>query len=395
MELSYFHKLVLLFAFLILGIGVFSSTSERLTSHYTEVSKVSQKYGLISIEPLSDVPKFLSQAWLKNMMVSSLINASTKETPENVQELIVKLDNPSPVDNLYLLSFPAEQSLLKIERDLESLSTVAFVEPNLDISLQSEPLQNTTLPVPAKLSPTSLSATTAATKPSFKVAIIDSGVDKNHPSFSKKKIHTYSYNGDLSDKVGHGTHLAGLILSSAPEAEIYSYKFTDGKTGNLSGVLKAISQAQKDQVNLVNLSLGLQVKSLALQEGIELLRKHNITVVAAAGNQNTNQEFYPAAYPGVISVGALTNNNLKLPNSNYGRWVNFSVDGQEVYSTAPDASFKYLTGTSQAAAILSGLIASFNLEPPRNLTLEQFLKTKKIEVKEDDFKDLLGVRLAL
>jgi major intracellular serine protease len=406
MQLNYFHKIVLLFAFLVLGVGIFNSVSKRVADNYSQIATIAEKYDLISFEPLSDEPVLLSQAWLKNMMVSSFINLETDPELTSDNQLIVKIDNPSPTENIYLLSFPENKPIENIRRDLIQLDSVSYVEPNYSIQLQvSEPtpteelvsnkVDNTEVDAKTKILPSVELASEQEQKEPFKVGIIDSGVDKNHPAFKGKKVFTTTFLDDLSDRVGHGTHLAGIIMNSAPDAEIHSYKFTDGKTGKLSGVIRAINQAVKDEVDLVNLSLGLSVNSSALQESIELLRNNNILIVAAAGNQNSKEEFYPAALNGVISVAALTNDGEKLPNSNYGKWVLYSTDGQDVFSLAPEAQFRYLTGTSQSAAVISGLIAKFatqNEITPDSLS--EFLSKFAFQ-KEDDFSGLLGVRIGL
>ncbi len=403
MKLNYFHKIVLLFAFLVLGVGIFNSVSKRVSDNYSQIATITEKYDIISFEPLSEPPILLSQAWLKNMMVSSFINLDTEPQVTSDNQLIVKIDNPSPTENIYLLSFPENKPIENIRRDLIQLDSVSYVEPNYTIQLQVDEPSPTTVPSPEsvkkteppKNSPEVELASEEDQKEPFKVGIIDSGVDKNHPAFKGKKVFTTTFLDDLSDKVGHGTHLAGIIMNAGPEAEIHSYKFTDGKTGKLSGVIRAINQAVKDEVDLVNLSLGLSVNSSALQESIELLRNNNILIVAAAGNQNSNQEFYPAALNGVISVAALTNDGEKLPNSNYGKWILYSTDGQDVFSLAPEAQYRYLTGTSQSAAVISGLIAKFATENEITQdSLSEFLSKFAFQ-KEDDFSGLLGVRIGL
>lgn len=388
-----------------LGVGIFNSVSKRVADNYSQIATIADKYDIVSFEPLSEPPALLSQAWLKNMMVSSFINLETDPEVTSDNQLIVKIDNPSPTENIYLLSFPENKPIENIRRDLIQLDSVSYVEPNYSIQLQvseaptaesesnspTNPVEKNTNTVLPKVELTSVEESNEP----FKVGIVDSGVDKNHPAFKGKKVFTTTFLDDLSDRVGHGTHLAGIIMNAAPEAEIHSYKFTDGKTGKLSGVIRAINQAVKDEVDLVNLSLGLSVNSSALQESIELLRNNNILIVAAAGNQNSKEEFYPAALNGVISVAALTNDGEKLPNSNYGKWVLYSTDGQDVFSLAPEAQYRYLTGTSQSAAIISGLVAKFATE--NELTqdsLSEFLSKFAFQ-KEDDFSGLLGVRIGL
>jgi subtilisin family serine protease len=392
MELNYFHKIVLAFAFLILGIGIFDSVSENLISKYSDVASVTSKYDLISLESLSDKPTLLSQAWIKNMMVSSFINASDTAEAEEATEVIVKIDNPEPGQNLYLLKFPADKPQDEIINDLKEVESVSYAEPNFDLELQAVETQEMSITEKIVVPPVKTKTVKSESK-TFKVGIVDSGVDKTHPRFAGKTIITKTYLNDTKDVVGHGTHLAGLIFQSAPDAEIYSYKFTDGKVGKLSGVLRALSDAKKDKVNLVNLSLGLPSESAALKESIAQLLEDEIIVVAAAGNQNTEEEFFPAAYKNVYSVGALTQRSDKLPSSNFGEWVTYSVLGQDLYSTAPNKQFKYLSGTSQSAAILSGLIANYYLsEDTSKITLNSYLDKLEVEV-NDKYSDLLGTRL--
>lgn len=377
-----------------MGVGVFNSFSKNFVDPYSDIGNIAKKYNIIAYEPvIVETPKFMSRSWLKNMMVSSFINTTQPIDTENTASVLLKVHQAEPTQNLYLLAFPEDSPIASIQRELEQLEIVKYVEPNYEVELQSTTKVNLPFSRPAVNSNTVAANQPTQDEQVYKVAIIDSGVDRSHIDFAGKKIIAKSLIGNNEDVVGHGTHLAGIILGIAPEVTLYSYKFTDGKVGRLSDVIRAMHMANKDNVNLVNLSLGLPTRSYALQETVELLSNNNITVVAAAGNLNANIEFYPAAFDKVISVGGLNTAGSKLASSNFGSWIDYSILGQNIYSTSPKQEYSYLSGTSQSAAKVSGLIARYYLDPSlQTQTLEDFLASQKFE-REDNYKELLGVRL--
>ncbi len=86
------------------------------------------------------------------------------------------------------------------------------------------------------------------------------------------------------------------------------------------------------------------------------LLKKNIILVAAAGNQNTEKSFYPAAYEGVIGVSAIDANNKRAVFSNYGDWVTISAPGVNIITTDLNDWYGDYQGTSEAAPIVAGAI---------------------------------------
>jgi len=172
-------------------------------------------------------------------------------------------------------------------------------------------------------------------------------------------------------------------------------KFTDSKTGRLIDVVKAIKFASDSDksVKIINLSLGLKEASQTLKEAVDYAQEKNIIIVAAAGNDNSDVKYYPAAWPEVISVAAVDSKDEKVFVSNYGNWVKYSAQGQDIYSTVPDGKYAYSTGTSQAAPVVTAKIAEIlsNLSDSANTLSEIDSQLKKSsKTPKGKYADKLG-----
>ncbi|WP_310795334.1 S8 family serine peptidase [Laceyella sacchari] len=160
----------------------------------------------------------------------------------------------------------------------------------------------------------------AVTGKGIKVAVIDSGVDMNHPDLKKNMIGGYDFveNDKIpQDEVGHGTHVAGTIAANgkikgvAPEASLLAYRVLGAHGGGTTDwVISGIEQAVKDRADVMNLSLGMDVNvpDEAVSQSLERAVKKGIVVVVANGNAGpaTWSVGAPAASPNIISVGAST-----------------------------------------------------------------------------------------
>jgi minor extracellular serine protease Vpr len=159
----------------------------------------------------------------------------------------------------------------------------------------------------------------------IKVAIIDTGVDYNHPDLfgfgpSGKVIGGYDFiENDNSpiDTNGHGTEVAGIIAANgslkgiAPSAKILAYRVSDTGEGVSSDlIIKAIRQAVADGANVINISLGVNRTNERIDEAINYAVKNGIVVVTAAGNSGPDLKTIgsPGKDPNTITVGATYNN---------------------------------------------------------------------------------------
>ncbi|MBT5017010.1 S8 family serine peptidase [Candidatus Peregrinibacteria bacterium] len=208
-------------------------------------------------------------------------------------------------------------------------------------------------------------------KNSIEVAVIDSGIQKNHKQFEDVNVSVnlqanLLYGGeDVADDVGHGTHVAGIIAENAPEAVIKPYKIVDQNGGRLSHVIKAVNLAIEDEVEVINMSFGVMENSYALENIIKRAEEEGIIVVAAAGNFGSDQDFFPAVYDGTIAVGGVYDNGRKMRSSNYGDWVDVAAYGYRVNSSVPNDRYGYKDGTSQSTAFVSAEIAQLMIENPK------------------------------
>ncbi|WP_305142692.1 S8 family peptidase [Geobacillus thermoleovorans] len=211
------------------------------------------------------------------------------------------------------------------------------------------------------------------------VAIIDSGVDLTHPDLTRRLLPGYNVLADdrsPNDENGHGTHVAGIIASQPNNGEgvagmtwfnpIMAVKAlnADGY-GTSIDVAKGIRWAVDHGAKVINLSLGNYQPSSVLEEAIRYADAHDVVLVAASGNDSTSQASFPAAYPEVISVGAVNPDLSYALYSNYGDYVDVVAPGTNIASTFAGHRYAALSGTSMAAPHVTALAALIRSVNPR------------------------------
>ncbi len=239
------------------------------------------------------------------------------------------------------------------------------------------------------------------------VAVIDTGVDVNHPVLSAVLIPGYDFtrnqpgasewldvsglqNGStytgtqqpgyvqqstaavldqstaavLDDKnytaFGHGTMTSGLIHLVAPRAKILPLKaFSSDGTGNLSNIIAALYYAVQHHANVVNMSFDIPAFSPALNQAAAYANKAGVVLVAAAGNGSTSAPVYPAALNNyVVGIASTTNWDSRSSFSNYGsRDVWIAAPGENIVSTFPGGTYAGASGTSFSSPIVAGTVS--------------------------------------
>eukprot|EP00929_Paragymnodinium_shiwhaense_P057568 TRINITY_DN2881_c0_g1_i9.p1 TRINITY_DN2881_c0_g1~~TRINITY_DN2881_c0_g1_i9.p1 ORF type:complete len:1267 (-),score=181.53 TRINITY_DN2881_c0_g1_i9:485-4225(-) len=241
--------------------------------------------------------------------------------------------------------------------------------------------------------------TTGQGMPEITVAVIDSGVDYRHADLKDQMwvnpgeipdngidddgngyiddVHGANLidgSGDPDDDFGHGTHCAGTIAAIGNNSKgvagvawagvkLMALKFiTKENTARTSDGIAALEYAIANGARISSNSWGIPTSSNALRAAVERVAEARMLFVAAAGNDRSNNDFYPT-YPSgynidsIISVAA-TNVLGKIASfSNYGDSVDVAAPGDEIFSCAPKDDYVFMSGTSMAAPHVSGLAA--------------------------------------
>jgi subtilisin family serine protease len=159
---------------------------------------------------------------------------------------------------------------------------------------------------------------------------------------------------------GHGTMTSGLIHLVAPNAKILPLKaFSSDGTGYLSNIVAALYYAVQHKANVVNMSFDLTSSSPSLNQAVSYANKAGVVLVAAAGNEDTNAAVYPAALnSSVVGIASTTNWDSRSTFSNYGAvdvWI--AAPGENIVSTFPGGTYASASGTSFSSPIVAGTVA--------------------------------------
>ncbi len=221
------------------------------------------------------------------------------------------------------------------------------------------------------------------------VAVLDTGADLDHDDLKNRIVGSYNVldpESDAEDTDGHGSHIAGLIAAEkgnayggigiAPGAELYIVKITENGSIRLSDEIAGINHAVEAGVDVINMSFGSTQKSELEKKAIENALEAGIVLVASAGDGSSEEEIYPAAYDGVISVASYTSYETLSSFSNYGDYVDIAAPGGDLYTSeqkmleTPEEwkangilscginnGYSWMVGTGQASAIVSAAAA--------------------------------------
>ena len=203
----------------------------------------------------------------------------------------------------------------------------------------------------------------------IRVAIVDTGVSKDHPDLTaniKGGYNAINPTKSWNDDNGHGSHVAGTVaalnnsigvVGVGPAVDLLAVKvLSRSGSGFLSDVIEGIQWAINNGAQVINLSLGSSSGSQAMHDAVAAAQNAGVVVVAAAGNSG-GAVIYPAAYPEVIAVSATDSNNLLASFSSRGPEVDLAAPGVSVYSTYKGTGYATLSGTSMASPHVAGSAA--------------------------------------
>ena len=203
----------------------------------------------------------------------------------------------------------------------------------------------------------------------IKIGVIDSGI-ADHADLKGNILEGHNYISgtyDTKDTYGHGTFVSGIIASQddregiigvVPKVRLVPLKCFDGKTTNVSVICKAIYGAVDDfGCDVINMSFGLMEDSIALKEAIDYAAGKGVIIVAAVGNDGTEELCYPAAYDNVIGVGSVDKNEGVSSVSQHNKSVFITAPGVNVKSTDYKGGYTTGSGTSYAAPFVTAAAA--------------------------------------
>ena len=296
--------------------------------------------------------------------------------------------------DIYLLELPASSGVTETVQQMAKDSRLLYAEPNFIAQSPEGGARHRAFGV-SDVAPTSqeyatqalglVSAHAISQGKSTKVAVLDTGAQLDHPALQAnfKDAGRYDFvegdenpsdlavgrdadcDGDKDEMVGHGTHVAGIVDITAPEAKIMPLRVLDTEGyGNVFTIAKAVYFAEQNRADVINLSLGSPSRSKLLQEEIKDTTAKGVLVAAAAGNSNSSVAHYPAAGNGVAASAdglvAVTSVNMydqKSDFANYGSWVDIAAPGEGIRSAFPVSKYAYWSGTSMATPFVSGQAA--------------------------------------
>ncbi len=207
------------------------------------------------------------------------------------------------------------------------------------------------------------------------VAIVDTGVDLQHPDLRGQLVPGYDlFNDDTdpADDQGHGTRMAGIVAAEAfnsagvagvaPGCRLMPIKVLgpDGN-GSYSTIANGITYAVDHGARVINLSLAGTAPSSLLQSAVDYATARGALVVVSAGNFGSGDPTYPAACNNAVAVSATDETDTVTSFSNNGSWLRLAAPGTNVMTTSWSASggsaYGGTSGTSPAAAFASGAFA--------------------------------------
>ncbi|WP_350335223.1 S8 family serine peptidase [Coralliovum pocilloporae] len=253
---------------------------------------------------------------------------------------------------------------------LEQDPTVASAQPNYLYSLQ-QAAGNAANSAQYALAKLSISPVHSITRGgAVPIAVIDSGIDMKHPELKATSIEAIDTTGEKKHQAdAHGTSIAGIIASNgtllgiAPESRLIGIRaFLKDKTTGLStssswAIATALDRAHKAGARVINMSFA-GPKDPLVGDSIRSAIDKGLIPVAAAGNDGPeSQPLYPAAYEGVIAVTATDKDDSAYSKANRGDYITVAAPGVDILAPIPNGGYSVSSGTSMAAAHVSGLIA--------------------------------------
>jgi subtilisin family serine protease len=303
-------------------------------------------------------PAFFQNPRVAQFQVFNQITNST-EALENVGLLVVEASDVNNLKNNPAVDYVEEE----VMHPLPDFPTIALARGN------PPPSNSVTVVQPWGIAAVKAPAAWATTRgESSTVLVLDTGVDKGHPAIRDRFIKGQNFVmdeqavDDVTDGVGHGTHVSGTILASgnpndligvAPRARLMMGRVCATEGCSSIAIVQGVNWGIDQQVQVMSLSLSGPQATMAEQDAFNRAEQANIVVVAASGNESKASVGFPAALPTVFAVGAVDSASNRAPFSNYGPELGIVAPGVDVYSSVPRGTGRASTVTYRGSKITS------------------------------------------
>ncbi len=391
---------------LIIGVSFFLLTGQGSAKDKQSATKNSKQYQPEEVLIKTKQKASLNQikAELKKQGVITDLGPIENESIKTSSQTKVKSKQNQ------ILKVRVSEDPKKIAHQLEQLAEVEFAEPNYKLQAAAsvdDPEYNQQWYLPKAQFDHAWDITHGSSD--IKIAVIDTGVDWNHPDLSNDvwensdevsdgsdsdsngyvdDIRGWDFvtqnscypgeecdgseDNDPMDFQGHGTAVSGIASATTNngtgmagagwQTEIMAIRAGYARTGDGKGELlvsdaaNAIRYAADNGAQIINLSWGGNY-SETIKNAVNYAYSNGAIIVSAAGNEGSNTKYYPAALNNVISVGGTKSDNNRWVSSNYGAWVNISAPAKSIYTTTYNDTYTTASGTSLASPLVAGSIA--------------------------------------
>lgn len=218
-----------------------------------------------------------------------------------------------------------------------------------------------------------------------KIAVVDSGI-AHHGDLRDKIAAERDFvddDGRAQDNVGHGTHVAGVagalsnnevgVAGACHRCELLVARSFGPSGGTDADIARGINWSSNNGADVINMSFGGPERSGTLERAVNRSYDRGAVLVAAAGNGDSTQKNYPAAYGRVMAVAATNRDDKRASFSQRGNWISVAAPGVDVFSTTP-GGYDTLTGTSQASPNVAGLAGLLAAEGKGNIGIRKTIQ---------------------
>lgn len=382
-------------------------------------AKLAFNIQLIVRWPRAELESLQASQYVAGQVLVALNVAPSKDIDEVVREIkktyqleplkVIKLSSVSRILVLFSILNP-QDSVPQVVRKLEGAASIDSSQPNFIYTGFSTQVRDYER---SQYGPKLIKADLVrrySTGKGIRIAIIDTGIDDEHTDL--KGIVSESRNFTNDESSGHdvhGTMVAGIIAAIphngfgisgvAPGAKLISIKVLKQKageaepTGTAGVVVQGVDYAIQKRANVINMSFGTPERDPEVAKIVKAAVRRGAVVVAAAGNSGPQGVImYPAALNEAIAVSAIGPNNSLYASGTSGDYIDLTAPGVDILSTSPGNAFTRSTGTSAAAAHVTGVVALLLEKKPHTspIKIRELLEKTSTDIEPRDKDRLFG-----